>query len=180
MAITKITYSNKVNINSNSGVADINKINDSDMNQIKTVVNTNADNLGDVANLVGATNVVDALTNMNTYSTSNETMVGVWVDNKPIYRKTFYIQTLPQNNYITNNHNIANIDEMVNVYGIMRNKTNHMGTPINVVGTAAVNGTGNNLIARADRTAYTVSTEGTNTTWTNHSLYLTLEYTKTS
>lgn len=39
----KITYLNKVNINENSGIAAINKISDSDMNEIKSVVNDNAD-----------------------------------------------------------------------------------------------------------------------------------------
>lgn len=36
-----ITYSNKVAVNTNSGVADINKVNAADMNEIKTVVNNN-------------------------------------------------------------------------------------------------------------------------------------------
>lgn len=39
----KITYLNKVNINENSGIAAINKISDSDMNEIKSVINDNAD-----------------------------------------------------------------------------------------------------------------------------------------
>lgn len=39
----KITYLNKVNINENSGIAAINKVSDSDMNEIKSVVNDNAD-----------------------------------------------------------------------------------------------------------------------------------------
>lgn len=177
MAITKITYSNKVNINANSSVADINKVNDSDMNQIKTVVNTNADNLGDVANLVGATNVVDALTNMNTYSTSNETMVGVWIDNKAIYRKTFYVATLPNNNYVNIAHGISNVDEIVNIFGIMRTPSNHTTVAFNMAGQSALYGTGNVLIVRADRTNIVI---GTTTNWSANVAYITLEYTKTS
>ena len=39
MALNTITYSNKADINSNSSVADINKVKAADMNEIKTVVN---------------------------------------------------------------------------------------------------------------------------------------------
>lgn len=180
MAIAKITYANKVNINTNSNVADINKVIDSDMNEIKTVVNTNADNLGDVANLVSASNVVDAINNTNTYSTTNEIIVGTWIDNKPIYRKTFFISSLPTNDFTKITHNIANLDEITHIEGIMRNASNHTGTGINLAGTPAVNGTGNNLIVRADRTEITVSTSGTNTNWSSNGAYITLEYTKTS
>ena len=177
MAITKITYSNKTNINANSGVANINKINDSDMNEIKTVVNTNADNLGDVANLVGASNVVDALTNMNTYSTSNEIAVGTWIDGKTIYRKTFYIATLPNNNYVNVAHNIANMDEITNIYGIMRTPSNHTTVAFNFAGQSALYGTGNVLLIRADRTNIVI---GTTTNWSSNVAYITMEYTKTS
>lgn len=43
MAIQKITYDNKVAINVDSTIPDINKCNASDLNQIKSVVNNNAD-----------------------------------------------------------------------------------------------------------------------------------------
>lgn len=52
--MAQITYSNKVNINSNSSVADINKINDSDMNEIKTTVNTNTP-VGSISMFAGST-----------------------------------------------------------------------------------------------------------------------------
>ena len=41
--MTKITYENKTFINKNENIADINKVNDSDLNQIKEVVNENYD-----------------------------------------------------------------------------------------------------------------------------------------
>ena len=37
--MAKITYANKVALNTNSQIADINKVSDSDMNEIKAVVN---------------------------------------------------------------------------------------------------------------------------------------------
>lgn len=46
-----ITYTNKTALNTNSGVADINKCNASDLNQIKTVVNANASECGNASAL---------------------------------------------------------------------------------------------------------------------------------
>lgn len=43
MAIQKIEYQNKVSIQDDPAVAEINKVTDSNMNEIKSVVNNNAD-----------------------------------------------------------------------------------------------------------------------------------------
>ena len=45
MAINKIQYQNKVAIEDDPSVAEINKVTDSNMNEIKSVVNNNADYL---------------------------------------------------------------------------------------------------------------------------------------
>ena len=93
--MSKITYTDKVALNINQDVADVNKCNATDLNEIKQVVNENDDNVGDLTqlnttnkdNLVGAINEVN--TNdirKSTYSTT-EQVVGKWLDNKPIYRK---------------------------------------------------------------------------------------------
>lgn len=42
MAIQTIQYQNKVALNTNPEIADINKVTDNDMNEIKSVVNNNA------------------------------------------------------------------------------------------------------------------------------------------
>lgn len=68
----KLTYANKVAINENAEIPNINKITDDDMNEIKTVVNNND----------------DIVTNATTYST-DEIRVGTWIDGKPIYKKTY-------------------------------------------------------------------------------------------
>lgn len=49
--MSKITYTDKVAINVNSDIADINKCNASDLNEIKNVVNNNDDNVGDLTQL---------------------------------------------------------------------------------------------------------------------------------
>lgn len=45
MAINKIQYQNKVAIEDDPSIAEINKVTDSNMNEIKAVVNNNADYL---------------------------------------------------------------------------------------------------------------------------------------
>lgn len=66
MAITRITYLNKADLNQNTSVANINKVMASDMNEIKTVVNNNATNIGDMDNLVGGTDLVSAIASLDT------------------------------------------------------------------------------------------------------------------
>lgn len=48
MAIQTIGYQNKVALNTNPDIADINKVTDNDMNEIKTVVNNNANELNNI------------------------------------------------------------------------------------------------------------------------------------
>lgn len=74
MAVQTITYDDKQYLNQNSEIADVNKINDTDMNEIKIVVNNNATEL---------TNVINA----EVYSTNEVKTNKVWIDGKPIYRK---------------------------------------------------------------------------------------------
>lgn len=57
-----ITYADKQAMGTQPSIPDVNKVMDSDMNEIKTAIN-----------------------NSTTYSTT-ETVVGTWVDNKPLYR----------------------------------------------------------------------------------------------
>lgn len=70
----------------------------------------------------------DYINNLNTYST-DEIIIGKWVDNKPIYRKCIYISSFPNNATINVPMNIENLDYMINIYGVA-NK-NGDGHPIN-------------------------------------------------
>lgn len=74
----KLTYANKVAINENAEIPDINKVTDSDMNEIKSVVNNNDDE---------SIAINTKLTNATTYST-DEIRIGTWI-NKPLYRKMY-------------------------------------------------------------------------------------------
>ena len=91
----KIGFADKVALNENTSIPDINKCKASDMNEIKQVVNENDDNVGDLTQLetTNKDSIVGAINEVNTndirkstYSTT-EQVVGKWVNGKPIYRK---------------------------------------------------------------------------------------------
>ena len=75
MATQTITYTNKVDLYTDSSIADINKVKASDMNEIKSVVNNNANEIPIVQNTYGTgtnkvyscdyINGVDLYTNLN-------------------------------------------------------------------------------------------------------------------
>lgn len=53
MAVTKIQYENKVALEDDPSVAEINKVTDTNMNELKSVINNNADILTAVETEVG-------------------------------------------------------------------------------------------------------------------------------
>ena len=61
--MSKITYQNKVALNENPSVADVNKVRADDLIEIKNVVNANDDNVGDLADLktTDVSSVVNAI-----------------------------------------------------------------------------------------------------------------------
>lgn len=81
--MAQITYADKSAINTNSGVADINKCNASDMNEIKTVVNTNATTLDTLA--------------FNVTDNGSEVKTGFKYNNKDVYIKRYYWSSPPNN-----------------------------------------------------------------------------------
>lgn len=78
MALSKITYDTKVALDPQPGVANINKVSDSDMNEIKSVVNNAIDQID--------TNATD-ISNIGAYSTTEVDTGKKWIDGKSIYRK---------------------------------------------------------------------------------------------
>lgn len=131
--MSKITYEDKVALNVNSDIADINKVNDSDMNEIKNVVNTNDDNTTNNSNAIGnlsslnttdKNNLVSAINEVNdndvlkgTYST-NETKIGTWMG-KPLYRKLLSTVGLSSETKKSINYNITNPDKIWIVGGFI-------------------------------------------------------------
>ena len=76
--MSKIGFADKVALNENASIPDINKCKASDMNEIKQVVNENDDNVGNLTNLVtpNKNNIVGAI-NSIVESGSNDN--GSWV-----------------------------------------------------------------------------------------------------
>lgn len=113
MSINTITYSDKSDINVNSSVPSTNKVQAIDMNEIKNVVNNNANLMGDVSTLsTGSPNVVSSINTISKYSTT-EQRIGTWIDEKPIYRKVVTFT-----NTSTNWEVIGTINNMNLVIGI--------------------------------------------------------------
>lgn len=99
MAVQTITYDDKVYINENADIPAINKVTDDDMNEIKSVVNSNADNVGDLSDLETSdtssiVNAINELKNGEVYSTSEVKTNKVWIDGNPIYRIVVYATDL--------------------------------------------------------------------------------------
>lgn len=63
-----INYTNKTALNVNSSIADVNKCNAGDLNEIKSVVNANASECGNASSLntSNKTNLVNAINEVNT------------------------------------------------------------------------------------------------------------------
>ena len=168
MAVETINYANKSYINQNSGVADTNKVNDTDMNEIKSVVNNNALELQ---------SCIDG----TIYST-NETDTGnTWIDGKPIYRKviqTTNAQCQTDGNLVDKNVSISslNIDTMVDLKFSAQIGNNYKGFSFMFGGNDTSKGTrcyydinGDNIVIRNSTTSYNSA-----------SITLILEYTKAS
>lgn len=106
----------------------------------------------------------------NNYSTE-EQVIGKWIDGKPLYRKTIDCGNLPNNTEISIQHNCENAD-FCNMYGIIKGVGQHW--PLNMFQTSNVaNGV---QIAIA---AGTINIK-TTTDKRNFKAYITLEYTKTT
>lgn len=98
--MAKINYSNKVTLNEQPSISEENKVTANNMNEIKTVVNTNAD-------------TVQEIINGEVYSTNEVKTNKVWINNKPIYRTVVAVNFGNSGTtQITTAHNIVNIDEI--------------------------------------------------------------------
>ena len=107
MAVQIITYGDKQYLNENADIPATNKVQDIDMNEIKSVVNNNA----------------TILQGETTYSL-NETNTGkTWIDGKTIYRKVLNCGALPNNSDKLVNVNVPNINNVISINGIGISRT---------------------------------------------------------
>lgn len=106
--MAKITYADKTALNTNSQIADVNKVNDSDLNEIKSVVNDNDTNVGDLSTL----NTTDKSSIVNAI---NELLPTV------LYSTNKKFSEVSNNTIITLNDDITNYQRVV-FFGISNNK----------------------------------------------------------
>ena len=105
------------------------------------------------------------------YSTE-ERKIGTWINGKPLYRKTVYIEELPNENTGIYEHGIPNIDEKWIGNGSFVIETNGNSSPIpNTWGTSEVSG-----IYISPQSIYIKTTAN----YSPRSAYITIEYTKTT
>lgn len=125
MAINTITYTDKVALNVNADVPDINKVKADDMNEIKNVVNNNANGVGDITTLKtndttdlvsGVNSIIDA----EVYSTTEVKTNKVWTDSKPIYRKVLNLTT-PNSSSESNIATLTGIDTLTDIKSFVIN-----------------------------------------------------------
>lgn len=100
-----ITYADKQAMGTQPSIPEVNKVTDSNMNEIKSVVNANANYLVD----------------STTYSTT-ETVVGTWLG-KPRYRRVYSINGTMAQNAWTTLLSISNVDTLIK--GLMGGSPNN-------------------------------------------------------
>lgn len=109
MAIQTITYTDKVDLNTDSSIAAINKVVAADMNEIKSVVNNNASELSGItipeiktSRSISATAAYSCkyINDCDKYSTAEIKTNKTWTDGKPIYRKVLAGNSLPSDSNI--------------------------------------------------------------------------------
>ena len=191
--MSKITYTDKVALNINQDVADVNKCNATDLNEIKQVVNENDDNTTNNSNAIGTlsslnttnkdsiVNSINEVNNKFDYSTE-EQVIGKWIDGKPLYGKTItFTSTISANATTSIVHNITNAKNIFIDYGASFIEAN-IGTNNYMSYSLSLIGYSGNItdkmycyVTPTNINFYSNGAWGKN--WTKH---ITLKYTKTT
>lgn len=117
--------------------------------------------------------------NEEVYSTSEVKTNKVWIDGKPIYRKTIYVSSLPNATRKTYSHNISNVDEIWADLSSSFIKWTITTAPFNNVSSNGSTFNASSLI-NIDTIGKTSFTIGTTYDRSMLSAYVTLCYTKTT
>lgn len=100
------------------------------VNGTNIIIEENGDNINmnlssDYSNSLNnqLTNINNSIITKTTYST-DETVIGKWIDGKPIYRKVIVLESgTIHAGYYEYNHNISNLDKALNIYGMCYSST---------------------------------------------------------
>lgn len=117
---------------------------------------------------------VEGVVVSNKYSTSDEMICGRWVDDKPIYRKTIKINSLPNATSSLYSAGLTNRDCVVNLYGVAIETSNKNSLPLPYVycGTGRIE-----LAYIGSDNEIRITTETNRTSFEG---FITIEYTKTT
>ena len=152
--MAKITYEDKEFLNKNKNIADKNKVNDTDLNEIKEVVNGNDDKIGNLSNLNTSdkSNLVNAINeiktnNILTANMSNEQLtISANTNTKIPLKKSNSIGT-----QITLSSNIIKFSNNVKKVKVSATINAQMPSAGNVYGQLTIKDTsGNNLALSAN------------------------------
>lgn len=109
---------------------------------------------------------------ISNYST-NEQVIGKWIDDKPLYRKTYYISALGNATSVFQPLNINNLKEVVSIKGVASDNQNFFVLP----SYRGSNDTAGIQITADINYGITITTGNDRT---SYHAYVTLEYTKTT
>ena len=132
---------------------------------------TPSDSNWHVSNVAEAINSIE-LSKVSTNYSTEEKVVGTWVDGKPLYQKTVYISAFPNSADLNVAHGIQNLDKVINISGYAYNGSNQFLTIPRVTGS-------NNLNIDVDVLGANIRISvGSNLS--HFSGHITLQYTKTT
>ena len=111
------------------------------------------------------------------YSTE-EKMIGQWIDGKPLYAKTFYISSLPNNTTADYTLDVSNVEYIAEVTGVARvydSVTNeNIIRPLPYIASSSIG------LWTDTKNGVTVATISANSDRHDHEAYIMLKYTKTT
>lgn len=110
------------------------------------------------------------------YSTDEVKTNKIWIDNKPIYRKSIYINAFPNVAEKNVAHGITNISQILDIYGYATDGSRTFPLPFISVNITTGSASGSIYIT-ANSTNVTLGTASNRSAFSG---YVTLEYTKTT
>ena len=111
-----------------------------------------------------------------------ETVVGVWTDGKPLYRRVVEQDYSPKNNADDTIYTIENIDSVASLYGIYNASTGSSWIPLNTPRRVTSAGNIVGLSCSVSNDGNIIISNGGNQGWIGNSarIRITIEYTKTT
>lgn len=139
-----------------------------------TVVETSGLNSDDWNDIIDSAEISNGYIQSGLNYSTNEQVIGKWVDGKPVYQKTVACGALPNSTNKIVNHNISNLDYIIEWTGSASDSTGiHIKFPYVNITTL-----GNSCNVWIDKTGIGIETASNLSNYTKS--YVTIQYTKTT